>query len=306
MIDPRAGVSAERSESAPRTVRDLWIRAQDGLRLHVREESPRASAHLPVLCLPGLTRSTRDFEGVSAILAGDPERPRRVFALDSRGRGGSDRDPEAENYNVLSEARDALDAAVALGLGRFAVIGTSRGGLLAMLMASMRPGVVGAVVLNDIGPVIEPQGLARIKSFLEALPEPRDWDGAADALRRLAGQQFTGLDREGWMRFARTTFRDQDGRPALDFDPKILDALNGLDLTEGVPALWPQFGALVHVPVLVVRGENSDVLSEDTVRAMIGRHPRLRSVTVPGAGHAPFLTEPEAVHALRRFFEGLE
>jgi pimeloyl-ACP methyl ester carboxylesterase len=292
--------------SPPVPAHDLWVTAFDGLRLHARDEGPRASPFRPVLCLPGLTRNARDFADLSAALAHHPRRPRRVLAIDYRGRGLSAYDRNWRNYNLIIETRDCLDLATAAGLERFVVIGTSRGGLLAMIMAALRPAVLAGVVLNDIGPVIEAQGLARIKGYVETMPEPRSWEEAARLVRDVAGQQFTALDEEGWQTFARATFRDIGGRLVRDFDLALLRTLEGIDFEKGLPTLWPQFTALAQMPALVVRGENSDLLSDATVARMAERHKRLECVTVPEVGHAPFLTEPEAFEALTRFLESVD
>ena len=173
----------------------IFVTAQDGLKLHVRSHGPRAAAALPVVCLPGLARTVADFEALAAALAGDPKSPRRVIALDSRGRGRSDYDPNPANYSLQVELADVLAVLTALGIGQAAFVGTSRGGILTMLLAAARPTAVAGCVLNDIGPVIEPKGLMRIKSYVGKLPQPASFHGAADILRGLFAQPVSEAER---------------------------------------------------------------------------------------------------------------
>src|SRR5262245_27190411 len=158
--------------------RDIHFSARDGLRLYARHYPVPGSAHRPVLCLAGLSRNSRDFHHLATVLASPDDSGRDVYALDSRGRGLSDHHRDWRNYSILVELNDALDFITIKGLHGATVIGTSRGGLIAMMMAVLRPNAVGAVVLNDIGPVIEPDGLARIVAYIGRMPVPADWDDA--------------------------------------------------------------------------------------------------------------------------------
>ena len=176
-----------------------FVRASDGLTLHVRVYGAAPDRAWPVVCLPGLTRNAQDFHTLARLLATHPERPRRVLALDYRGRGLSARDPDWRNYDIQVEMNDVLALLAALGVGEAAFVGTSRGGLITMALAAARPALLKAVVLNDIGPVIDGKGLIRIRGYVGKLPKPKSWDEAIDALQRLQGAQFPGLDREGWM-----------------------------------------------------------------------------------------------------------
>ncbi len=186
----------------------IFVTAQDGLRLHVRSYGPRTGAGLPVVCLPGLARTGADFDVLAARLASDPERPRRVLALDSRGRGRSDYDPDPANYSLAVELADLIAVLTALDIARAVFVGTSRGGLLTMLLAVARPTAIAGCVLNDIGPVIDLKGFVRIKSYVGKLPQPASFQQAADILRGSFGSQFPRLNDDDWAAFARRTSLD--------------------------------------------------------------------------------------------------
>jgi pimeloyl-ACP methyl ester carboxylesterase len=284
-----------------------FITAQDGLRLHVRDYGAPGRDALAVVCLPGLARSGDDFEPLANALADDPEAPRRVLALDYRGRGRSEYDREAENYSVGVELGDTLSVITALGLGPAVFVGTSRGGILAMLLAVARPTAVAGVVLNDIGPVIETRGIVRIKSYVGKLPQARDFTDAADILRGLFVAQFPSLTVEEWMAFARRSFKEAQGTLVPNYDVKLAATLEGMDLQrETLPSLWKEFDAMARLPVMVVRGANSDVLSAATVEAMRERRPDLDVLEVPDQGHAPLLADRESIGRIRAFVLGCD
>jgi len=255
-----------------------------------------AGAGPAVLCLPGLTRNMRDFEAVGAHLT-----PRhRVVRMDYRGRGGSDwaADPMAE-YTPMVEGGDAALLMEHLGIARAAILGTSRGGLIGMGLAAKAPGMVSCLVLNDVGPVVEPAGLAAIMGYLGREPGFPDFETAAAGLEASFGPRFPGLGRAAWLAQARRIFRDEGGRPALDYDPRLRDAVEAA-LAAGPADLWPLFDA-IEVPILALRGEHSDLLSPATLAEMQARKPGLVAVTVPDRGHVPFLDEPVAVAAIDAF-----
>jgi pimeloyl-ACP methyl ester carboxylesterase len=273
-------------EAAPR---DVHYRSFDGLTLHAVEYGPRMSPWLPVICLPGLSRNARDFHELALHLSTHRHRPRRVIAFDYRGRGGSAFDKDQANYNPLTEMTDILDGMSALDVARAVVVGTSRGGIIAMMMGVGRPAVIAGVVLNDIGPAIEPVGLARIKSYVGRTPAPEDWSDAVAILKRLHGAQFTALGDDDWQAFARMTYREVDGRPAGDYDPALARTLDGIEFDRPLPSLWKEFATLAAVPVLAIRGENSDLLSAATLDEMGRIHAGLETITVAGEGHPPLL-----------------
>jgi pimeloyl-ACP methyl ester carboxylesterase len=274
---------------APAAANSLFVSAQDGLRLHVRAYGARTNRALPVVCLPGLARTTADFDALALALASDRERPRRVLALDYRGRGKSDYDRKAANYNLPVELADVLSVLTALDIGRAAFVGTSRGGILTMLLAVARPTAIAGCVLNDIGPVIDLEGLVRIKSYVGKLPQLSSFPAAADALRRRFANQFPKWSGDDWLTFARQTFKDAGGRLVPDYDPKLATILEAIGPAQPLPTLWKEFDALGRVPVMVIRGANSDILSQATVEAMRKRRRALEVVEVPDEGHAPRL-----------------
>src|ERR1700742_3138735 len=205
------------------TATSLFMSAPDGLKLHVRRYGPRNAESVPVVCLPGLARTAADFETLATALAGDGEHPRRVIALDYRGRGLSDYDRNPENYTFQVELADVLAVITALECLPAVFIGTSRGGILAMLLAAVRPTAIAGVVLNDIGPVIEPKGLMRIKGYVGKLPQPRSFEDGAEILQRLFGQQFPKLTMDDWLTAARRGWRETNGALAPTYDVRIAD-----------------------------------------------------------------------------------
>ena len=282
--------ASDRSDDrSPAAGRSLFVSAQDGLRLHVRAYGARANHALPVVCLPGLARTTADFDALAAPLSSDREQPRPVLALDSRGRGKSDYDRKPANYNLQVELADVLCVLTALGIGQAAFVGTSRGGILTMLLAVARPTAIAGCVLNDIGPVIDLEGLVRIKSYVGKLPQLASFPAAADALRRRFANQFPKWNDDDWLAFARATFKEAGGRLVPDYDPKLATILEAIGPAQPLPTLWKEFDALGRVPVMVIRGANSDILSQATVEAMGKRRRALEVVEVPDEGHAPRL-----------------
>ena len=278
-----------------------FIATQDGLKLFVRAYGTAAGSRRPVVCLHGLARTSADFHRLAIALSGDPANPRQVFAMDYRGRGRSDYDPNPANYNVGAELNDVLTVLGALGIPPAVFIGTSRGGILTMLLAGARPEALAGAVLNDIGPVIEPQGLMRIKGYVGKLSQPASFEEAGEMLRRLFGTQFTSLTAADWTAFAKRTFEARGGKLVASYDPALAQGLAAFEIDQPLPPMWPQFDALARVPLMVIRGENSDLLSQETVAAMRDRRPDLQVVDVPGQGHAPFLMEDDVIVRIGQF-----
>ncbi|WP_273513721.1 alpha/beta fold hydrolase [Phreatobacter oligotrophus] len=274
-----------------------FVTSSDGLKLHARLYGQPVSGRLPVLCLPGLSRNAGDFDVVARVLAAE----RQVVALDYRGRGLSDRDPNWQNYALPVELNDLLAVTTVLGLERAVFLGTSRGGLLTMLTTAARPTLIAGAILNDIGPVIDGAGLARIKSYLGRLPGPANWDEAVTLLKTISQSRFPALTDEDWRRQAGSIWMERDGRLDAAFDPALAKTLEAVNFDQPLPTLWPQFDGLGAVPVMVIRGANSDILSEGTVAAMAARRPDLDILTVPGQGHAPLLNDAPSIARIQAF-----
>ncbi len=279
---------------------EIYYTARDGLRLYGRRYRGAGNTRArPVLCLAGLTRNCRDFHDLAMALSRQPGIGRTVYTVDYRGRGLSEFDPDWKNYTVPVETLDVLDFMTLVGVERAAIVGTSRGGIIAMLMAAMQPSAIGTVVLNDIGPVVEQDGLVRIGGYVGRMPLPISWADAARMLRDLNHRHFPDVPESQWEEVAHQWYNERKGRPAPGYDAKIGKALSVL--YRPMPHLWPQFEAMKKVPVMVVHGENSDLLSSETVDEMRRRHPALVSITVANQGHAPLLKDGPTIEAIRHF-----
>ncbi len=269
---------------------------RDGLQLSYRDYPGPTAAGVTALCLHGLTRNSRDFEDLAPRLA----RTRRVLCLDLRGRGLSARDPQPQRYLPPTYAQDVLELLDAAGVARIAVIGTSLGGILALLLAALRPAALAGVVLNDVGPVVDPAGLARIAGYVGKSAAVASWEAAAEAAQALNAAVFPGFGRADWLRFAHRTYRlDPDGMLRPDYDPAIAEATRAGGAVP--PDLWALWSALALIPALAIRGELSDILSETTLAEMARRKPDLEVLRVAKTGHAPTLDEPECVAAIEKF-----
>ncbi|SHG06343.1 Pimeloyl-ACP methyl ester carboxylesterase [Kaistia soli DSM 19436] len=282
-------------------VEDFSYLGRDGLTLAGRDYGSGDSPLLPVVCLPGLTRTTRDFELLAAPLAA---RNRRVLVFDYRGRGRSGRDPTGLSYTVPTEIDDILLGMASRGVSRSVFVGTSRGGIIAMSLAAARPDLVAGAVLNDIGSVVEATGLLRIKSYVGKGAAPGDWGEAAGMLRALHGAFFPAFSDLDWQTQARLTFAEQDGKPVMDYDPLLargLDALNDATPSADLSAV---FQALVAVPVMLIRGGTSDLITRETAETMARQHPGLVTIEVPGEGHPPML-RGNLVTAIADFIDGI-
>lgn len=291
-----------RSAAARQNWRDIYYTSHDGLRLHVRHYGAPNPAARPAVCLAGLTRNASDFHRLATHLASDRHAPREVYALDYRGRGLSDHDPDWRNYSPFIELLDTLDFMATASLHEAAVVGTSRGGIIAMLMAAVRPGMIGAAVLNDIGPEIGTAGLARIMGYAGKIPVPADWGEAVELVRQINERFFTDMSSEDWEALARQSFNEaEDGRPAPSYDRRIAKALSQIDISKRIPDMWAYYDALRHVPLMILRGENTDLLPATTFEEMKRRHPNVNAVTVPAQGHPVLLLEKFSLGEIGRF-----
>lgn len=275
---------------------DTYHASADGLRLYTRDYAgPNPDAPV-LLCLHGLTRNSKDFDGLAAHLS----TRYRVLCPDLRGRGRSARDPKPENYRPDVYGGDVFGLLEALRIDKFGVIGTSLGALMAMGMNALAPQRVTRVVLNDAGPELDPRGLVRIGAYVGKPSAPMaSWAEAAQRMATNYAAAYPDFTAADWDNYARTScYRDVDGIIRFDYDPGIAVGLaNG----SAAPDLWPVFDLLGDKPTLVLRGEISDLLAEATVAKMCARLPKLRAATIPGHGHAPTLDEPAARAAIDEF-----
>jgi pimeloyl-ACP methyl ester carboxylesterase len=246
-----------------------------------------------------------DFAELAPALAAAPTR-RRVIAIDSRGRGRSEYDSNPENYNFVVELGDIVSVLTALAIGPAVFVGSSRGGVLTMLLGAAHPTAIAGVVLHDVGPVVEPKGLARIKSYLGKLPQPRSFEDGADILRRVMSTQFPNLTAEQWLAAARRAWQMKDGALVPTYDVRLARALASIDLERPIPPLWNEFDTLAGVPMLVIRGGNSDILSAETVAAMRARREQMDVIEVADQGHAPLLEGENLLRGVIRFVEDCE
>lgn len=274
---------------------DRYFTNRDGLRLHYRDYAG-ASDKPPLLCLPGLTRNSRDF----AELA-DRYSPRfRVIALDFRGRAASDYDPIPSRYNPLTYAGDVIELLDQLDLPQAIFVGTSLGGLVTMVLAATAPQRIAAAIINDVGPDVDPAGIDRILSYVGKDVRFASWDEAADTIAANNSSNFERFSHADWVAMARRNCREEYGTIRFDYDMAIAEPFKTAGPTPDVD-LWPLFAALGAKPLLVIRGEKSDLLTSRTTERMKAVVPAMTLVVVPGVGHAPELSEPEAVAAMDEF-----
>ncbi|WP_417672778.1 alpha/beta fold hydrolase [Pseudodonghicola sp.] len=277
-----------------------FFTTSDGKRLFYTDTGPEGAR--PILCLAGLTRNSDDFSFVAPHLT-----DYRLIALDTRGRGQSEYDPDYMNYNVIRESHDAIELLDHLDLDRVTVLGTSRGGLIAMALAASHPERLRAVVLNDIGPVVGAAGIARIMNYVGKKPKAKTLEQAAVDMKAALEHEFPGVPLEVWRRQAAFQYQEVPGGLELRYDGAALHkALLEQGATGATPDMWIFFEALAKLPLAVIRGANSDILSHDTLEEMRRRHPGLIAAEVADRGHPPFLDEPEALAAIRALLEQTE
>ncbi len=270
--------------------------SHDGLKLYARVYDAPAAGAAPVLCLHGLTRNSRDFEDLAPHL----QQRHRVIVPDVRGRGLSARDPNPQNYQPAIYLQDILTLIDTIDAQRVAVIGTSMGGLLAMMLAVGHRDRVAGVVLNDMGPEVDPVGLERIKGYAGRLPAPKNWDDAIAQTRSMFGEAWPNLSAERWSTLTRRGYREEAGVLSVDADPMIGEMLRAAPAVASA-TLWPFWNALHGIPMLAIRGAQSDILSVAIFAKMKAENPELVQLEVAQRGHAPLLDEPECVAAIDAF-----
>jgi pimeloyl-ACP methyl ester carboxylesterase len=276
---------------------DRYFTSRDGLKLYYRDYEGSADRP-PLLMLHGLTRNSRDFEDVAARYAGEW----RVIVPDFRGRGNSGYDPTSANYSPPTYAMDVIQLLGELGVSEAVFLGTSLGGLVTMIIATIAPQRIAGVLLNDVGPQLDVTGIERIKSYVGKPALFRDWDDAAEQLHGRLGDANPGYERDDWVRFAKRCCRQTDRGVEFDYDMAIAEPFRA-GTTGEVPDPWPFFRALAGRPVLVLRGALSDLLSDSAFARMATEIPDVETVTIPNVGHAPDLSEPESVAAIDRLLE---
>lgn len=274
---------------------DRFWTSRDGLKLHYRDYAGREDRP-PVICLPGLTRNARDFETLAERLAGEW----RVLCPENRGRGDSAYAKDSDTYNPVQYVQDLGALFEEAGIERFVAVGTSLGGLLTMIMAMSIPDKLAGAVLNDIGPEINPEGLERIRGYVGQGRNFPTWMHAARALEESQGSAFPDFTAEDWLAMAkRCMVVGSNGRIVFDYDMKIAEPFSKPGGEAGVD-MWPGVDGLAGKPVLLLRGELSDLFKPETLTAMAARLPGCETVTVPRVGHAPTLDEPESFAAIQR------
>ena len=276
---------------------DKYWTSRDGLKLHYREYAG-PSDRPPLLMLHGLTRNSRDFEDVAARYAGEW----RIIAVDFRGRGMSEWDTDSSRYAAPVYAADVVQLLDELAIPEAVFLGTSLGGLVTMIVASIASERIAAVLLNDVGPELDLSGIDRIKSYVGQRVLFRDWDDAAEQLQARAGDVHPAYQRDDWLRVAKRTCRKTDGGVEFDYDMAIADPFKAANSGQATD-IWPYYHALSGRPVLVLRGEFSDLLPAAAAARMATEFDDVEVVTVPGVGHAPDLSEPASVAALDRLLE---
>jgi pimeloyl-ACP methyl ester carboxylesterase len=275
---------------------DRYWTSRDGLKLHYRDHAG-PDDRPPILCLHGLTRNSRDFEALAERLAGEW----RVISPDFRGRGLSEYDPQSSRYMPPTYAADVLQLLDELQIDKAVFVGTSLGGLTTMIVAGFAPQRIAGVVLNDIGPELSSAGIGRISDYVGNPVLYRDWDEAADIFSAKFGDVHPRYGREEWLRYARRVCRETDRGIEFDYDMTIAEPFKQMDeKTAAAADAWPLFHALAGKPVLLLRGERSDLLSPQVAEKMRDSMPGVELVTVPNVGHAPDFEEPESIEAVER------
>jgi len=281
---------------------EKYYRSPDGLKLYYRDYNSGNMDSTPLLCLHGLTRNSKDFDRFACHFS----RERRVISLDIRGRGKSDYDPDHRNYQIPVYVQDVLSFLAHEDIQQILAVGTSMGGLISMALGAVRPDIFKAIILNDIGPEIDPKGIARIAGFVGNGARFQNWQQVINGVKIISGQLFPDYTAADWARFAQNSFRTQeDGSIIADYDPAIGKAMKEAEENIAPVDLWPLFTALGQIPILTLRGENSDILSPETLDKMAELHPKFTKLTVPNRAHTPDLSEDVSVQVISSFINSL-
>lgn len=281
-----------------RTHEDIFYTSSDGLKLYARNYSGQETL-TPLLCMHGLSRNLADFHDMLDAL---PDYP--AISVDQRGRGRSAYDSDPSNYRPDIYCQDMFTLLETLNIDKVISVGTSMGGLMTMMMSAMKPGIFKAAIINDIGPTVEPAGLARLRGYVGKRTTFDSWAEAATSIKAQGPDIFPEFTERDWLEFAKRTCEEtEDGKIRFAYDPAIQSGVKADNPSAVPPDLWPFYESLYAIPVLIVRGETSDILSAETADKMKSRHPNAKLVTVPNRGHAPLLTEATAIGAITSFLE---
>lgn len=281
---------------------DFWYTSADQLRLYARDYGDKSQA-TTLVCIPGLTRNSADFEDLCESLV----ESFRILAVDLRGRGRSAFDPNPRNYQPGVYALDIVALLNAASVDKAIFIGTSLGGLVSMILGATEPARVQAIVLNDVGPQLNPEGLARIQSYLTDYTEVQNWEEAVARTRDTQESALPGLSDQEWEEFTKRLYKvDESGKPVLNYDRDIAVLFEERDESDPPADLWEVFSLLHEIPILALRGEFSDIISTETLDKMRASHAGLDVVEIKNRGHAPLLNEPDAVSAIKEFISKAE
>lgn len=279
---------------------DIDYTSSDGLKLYARDYN--ASAQQTIICIPGLTRNSKDYVDFCDYFSGQY----RVIAVDLRGRGRSQYDDNVINYNPLTYAQDILQLIHCFDLSDVILVGTSLGGLVSMILANLAPNVVKGIVLNDIGPEINPVGVDRIKSYVGKASVFHSWADAVASVRSVHDSELPGMTDAQWLSFTKGLMNeDEFGAITFAYDIKIAQWVNDTDDSPKQADLWPQFDNMLDVPLLVIRGAHSDILHKQCVDKMLSKHHNMQYCEIEHRGHTPMLNEPQSIAILDDFFHGL-
>ncbi len=272
---------------------DEYFTNPDGLKQYFRDYNIAPDGAPTVLCMPGLTRNSKDFAGIAEHLAPNF----RVICVEQRGRGFSDWDTDPTRYRPDVYVGDMIALLKHLNLEKIIALGTSLGGLMTMMLNAMHPGIFRAAIINDIGPEVDPKGIARIMSYVGKGTPPKNWDEVIATTKTANAGVYPDFRDDEWLGFAQKLYTEENGVPVVQYDPAIKNNFESQS-DQSAPDLWPVFDLMKTIPMVVIRGELSDILAPDTLTKMADIHPNLTPVTVPNKGHVPFLTEPECTEAI--------
>ncbi|MBO6503416.1 MAG: alpha/beta hydrolase [Kordiimonadaceae bacterium] len=272
---------------------DEYFTNTDGLKQHYRDYNVAPDGAPLVLCMPGLTRNAKDF----GFIADHLKDRCRLICVEQRGRGWSEWDPDPSRYAPNVYVEDMMALLQHLDVAEIITIGTSLGGLMTIMMNALYPGVIKAAVINDIGPEIDPAGIARIKSYVGVGTPPATWEEAVEAVKFANRGVYPKFSDQDWLMVTHLLYEDKDGRPAAQYDPALRKNFDEND-DQAAPDLWPLFAQMHSIPMVVLRGGISDILSATTLQRMATEHPDLVPVTVPDMGHVPLMREPEVQAAI--------